>query len=190
MDKDMSKYNELVRDKFPQIVYRRLRFNWLKKDGEVTKIKKQIEQYKYRHGITEAINDVNENLEEIGLEKVPMDINKVIKAWKKVGVYSASNILETTIILRNDEGYGISLVDLIPYDELFADTHNGMTVAEYLDKKREDDLRNAIIHSGNYRSSGGKNASAAGRALVGGIIAGPVGAIVGAASAIDKNRKK
>ena len=42
------------------------------------------------------------------------------------------------------------------------------------------------IYSG---SSGRKDASVVGRAVVGGIIAGPTGAVVGALSAVDKNNK-
>ena len=47
-------------------------------------------------------------------------------------------------------------------------------------------------HSDSADTNAGedKDASVVGRAVVGGIIAGPAGAVVGAASAVDKNNRK
>ena len=51
-----------------------------------------------------------------------------------------------------------------------------------IDQLKADKLRNELNPQ--------KDASVVGRAVAGGVIAGPTGAIVGAASAIDKNMKK
>ena len=62
-----------------------------------------------------------------------------------------------------------------------------MIVAVELEKRGYTVDRNAMNGQAVKKSSG--KASVVGRAVVGGIIAGPTGAIVGAASAIDKNQK-
>ena len=62
-----------------------------------------------------------------------------------------------------------------------------LTVAIELEKRGYTVDRDAMNGQAIKKSSG--KASVVGRAVVGGIIAGPTGAIVGAASAIDKNQK-
>lgn len=56
---------------------------------------------------------------------------------------------------------------------------------------RGNHINNAIKaeNAQKYDSKSNKDASVVGRAVAGGVIAGPVGAVVGAASAIDKNMK-
>ena len=49
-------------------------------------------------------------------------------------------------------------------------------------------LDNSTITGTHNKSN--KDASVVGRAVVGGIVAGPAGAVVGALSAVDKNNKK
>lgn len=60
------------------------------------------------------------------------------------------------------------------------------------DEARKKQLAEDFAHAlRNYspKTSNGKDASVVGRAIVGGVVAGPVGAVVGALSAVDKNNR-
>lgn len=192
MDKEISKYNELVREKFPQIVYLEGSCYRGTQKGEFKVIKSLIDQYKFRSNIVETIDRLNKTLENIGLEKVKMDIDKVLRVWKKAGIYS-TNLLQTTVKIKGEMQYGVELRELVPYDKLFADAHGGMSEEEYKEKekaKKEKEAMDAYYRAYAVRlGKEDKKASTVGRAVVGGIVAGPVGAIVGAASAIEKNNK-
>ena len=57
-------------------------------------------------------------------------------------------------------------------------------------KEEEEDRRTAqILAAQNASHTTKKDASVVGRAVVGGLVAGPAGAVVGALSAVDKNNK-
>lgn len=82
-------------------------------------------------------------------------------------------------------------VDIPENDKLNREAHEKLK-AYYLDYLNNGGYKPSDIYDPrkfNSDSKSNKDASVVGRAVAGGVIAGPVGAVVGAASAIDKNMK-
>jgi len=96
------------------------------------------------------------------------------------------------------EGEPVTLFDFTPtIYQFFWETYVDIPENDKLDKKLFEKYKQKMhdfFERGGYtgpgldlRDSKPKSASVVGRAVAGGIIAGPTGAVIGAASAIDKN---
>lgn len=78
-------------------------------------------------------------------------------------------------------------------EEHYEKTKNDVRYSKEQSQKILDDYRKAhpeLNTTGSSAGQSGKDASVIGRAVAGGIVAGPAGAVVGALSAVDKNNKK
>lgn len=111
----------------------------------------------------------------------------------EITYFKYDEILKTIYLTHENVGYVLEVTNdeqIKAVDEIKELLNEKQYYTNGLSVEEQRQIINALASSLQMESKPEKDASVIGRAVVGGVIAGPTGAVVGALSAVDKNNKK